>query len=76
MTELDKQILEKRKQEKIAFVYRDIMERYHVGETKARGIIRSIRKACGGGMLGAGKVLLSEVEWWESHPSTVEVARL
>ena len=43
----------------------DIMARYACGLNKARGIIRSIRSVCGGGRLGCGKVLPSEVAYWE-----------
>ena len=45
----------------------DIMKRYDVGVSTAQGIIRSIRSMCGGGKLGKGKVLPSEVEYWESE---------
>ena len=44
----------------------DIMRRYAVGINKARSIMRSIRSVCGGGRLGCGKVLPSEVAYWES----------
>jgi hypothetical protein len=70
MTALDMEIMEKRYQEKHAIRYPDIMERYGVGITKARNIIREIRKCCGGGKLGAGMVLPSELQWWEEHPNT------
>ena len=45
----------------------DIMRRYACGMNKARGIIRSIRSVCGGGRLGCGKVLPSEVAYWEEQ---------
>ena len=45
----------------------DIMKRYDVGINAAQGIIRSIRAMCGGGKLGKGKVLPSEVAYWESE---------
>lgn len=44
-----------------------LMKRYNVGETKAEDIIRDIRRECGGGRIGhVSRVLLSEVEYWES----------
>ena len=66
ITALDVEIREFREQGRIALTYEDIMERYGVGEGKARGIIRGIRSVCGGGKLGSGKVLPSEVVYWES----------
>ena len=42
------------------------MARYGVGIGKARSIIRGIRSVCGGGKLGEGKVLPSEVIYWEN----------
>ena len=43
-----------------------IAERYDVGLNKALDIIRVIRETCGGGSLPAGKVLPSEVAYWEN----------
>lgn len=43
-----------------------LMERYGVGRNKALELMRCIRSTCGGGKLGAGKVLMSEVRHWES----------
>ena len=73
MTALDIQIREFREQGRIALAYPDIMERYGVGIGKAREIIRGIRSVCGGGKLGEGKVLPSEVLYWESLVSTRRV---
>lgn len=66
LTELNIQIREFREQGKVALDYKDIMARYGVCVSKAREIIRGIRSVCGGGKLGAGKVLPSEVVYWES----------
>lgn len=73
MTALDIQIREFREQGRIALTYPDIMARYGVGIGKAREIIRGIRSVCGGGKLGEGKVLPSEVLYWESLVSTRKV---
>ena len=66
ITELDVQIREFKAQGQIALTYKDIMVRYGVQETKARAILRAIRSVCGGGKLGQGRVLPSEVVYWES----------
>lgn len=66
LTELDFQIRAIREQGRIALTYKDIMVRYGVQETKARAILRGIRSVCGGGKLGQGRVLPSEVLYWES----------
>lgn len=66
LTALDIEIREFRAQGRIALTYEDIMERYGVGINQARNIIRGIRSVCGGGKLGVGKVLPSEVRYWES----------
>ena len=66
LTELDIEIKEFRAQGKVALNYKDIMARYGVGRTRALEIIRGIRSVCGGGKLGSGKVLPSEVVYWES----------
>ena len=66
LTALDVEIREFRAQGRVALTYTDIMERYGVGVSKARSIIRGIRSVCGGGKLGEGKVLPSEVIYWES----------
>lgn len=66
VTELDVQIREFRAQGRIALTYEDLMVRYGVKETKARSILRAIRSVCGGGKLCQGKVLPSEVVYWES----------
>ncbi|MBQ7347760.1 MAG: hypothetical protein IJW55_07370 [Clostridia bacterium] len=76
MTALDREIRETREAVKTAIRYPDIMERYGVGIVKARNIIRDIRRTCGGGRLGAGMVLPSELEYWETHPKTDYVKRL
>lgn len=69
-TELDIRIREFREQGRIALTYEDIQARYGVGIVKAREIIRGIRSVCGGGKLGEGKVLPSEVLYWESLVDT------
>ena len=66
VTELDVQIREFKAQGQIALTYKDIMVRYGVQETKARAILRAIRSVCGGGKLGQGRVLPSELLYWES----------
>ena len=66
ITSLDIQIREFREQGRVALTYKDIMARYGVGVSKARGIIRGIRSVCGGGKLGGAKVLPSEVLYWEN----------
>ena len=66
VTALDVEIREFRAQGRIALTYKDMMERYGVGMTKAREIIRGIRSVCGGGKLGEGRVLPQEVIYWES----------
>ncbi len=70
VTELDVQIREFRAQGRIALTYEDIQARYGVGIGKAREIIRGIRSVCGGGKLGEGRVLPSEVTYWESLVDT------
>ena len=70
VTALDREIREAREAAKTAIRYTDIMERYGVGIVKARNIIRDIRRTCGGGKLGAGMVLPSELEYWENTPKT------
>lgn len=52
--------------EKAYLTVKDIQERYDYGINKARGILRDIRKSCNGGKLGAGKILPSELAYWES----------
>lgn len=76
MTALDREIREVRSASKTAIRYPDIMERYGVGIVKARNIIRDIRRTCGGGRLGAGMVLPSELEYWETHPNTTYTRRI
>lgn len=76
MTALDIEIREFRQQGRVALTYKDIMARYGIGETRAYQIIRAIRQVCGGGKLGQGKVLPSEVAYWESLVDTTFVERL
>ena len=76
LSALDREIREVRAAAKVVIRYQDIMERYGVGIVKARNIIREIRKTCGGGKLGAGMVLPSELEYWETHPNTTRCERL
>ena len=66
LTALDIEVREFREQGKISLDYKDIQSRYGVGSTNAREIIRGIKSVCGGGKLPAGKVLPSEVKYWES----------
>ena len=66
LTTLELEVREFREQGRIALDCEDIMARYGVGINKAREIIRGIRSVCGGGKLGAGKVLPQEVAYWES----------
>ena len=73
LSTLDLEIREFREQGRIALNYKDIMRRYAVGKDKAYSIIRGIRSVCGGGKLGSGKVLPSEVFYWESLVETKKV---
>jgi hypothetical protein len=73
LTSLDVDIREFREQGRISLDYKDIQARYGVGVVKAREIIRGIRSVCGGGKLGEGKVLPSEVIYWESLVDTRRV---
>ena len=73
LTVLDVEIREFREQGKVALTYKDIQSRYGVGIVKARDIIRGIRSVCGGGKLGEGKVLPSEVVYWESLVDTRKI---
>jgi hypothetical protein len=66
LTALDVEIREFREQGRVALDYKDIQARYGVGVVNARDIIRGIKSVCGGGKLPAGKVLPSEVKYWES----------
>ena len=66
LTALEIEIREFRAQGCIALTYKEIQERYGVGIGKAREIIRGVRSVCGGGKLGEGRVLPSEVLYWES----------
>lgn len=73
LTSLDVEIREFREQGRISLDYKDIQARYGVGIVKAREIIRGIRSVCGGGKLGEGKVLPSEVIYWEGLVDTRRV---
>lgn len=53
--------------------YRDIMNRYCCGINRAKTIICSVRACCGGGKLPKGKILASELAYWESLPIKKEV---
>lgn len=63
-------------EKKTALTAADIMKMFGVGRNKAYGIIRQIRCECGGGKLGAGKVLPSELEYWANTPDKRKVKRL
>ena len=63
---MDVEIREFRAEGCVALTYEDMMVRYSVKKGKARDLIRAIRSVCGGGKLGIGKVLPSEVRYWES----------
>lgn len=55
------------KEEKPVYDYRDIMERYGIGENKARSLLIQIRRACNGGMIGSASVVKrSELLYWET----------
>ena len=73
LTAIDVEIREFREQGRVALNLEDIMVRYDVGTVQARDIIRSIKSVCGGGKLGAGKVLPAEVVYWESLIDTRKV---
>lgn len=51
----------------------DIMQMYDCSETIALGYIRAIRETCGGGKLSKGKVLPSELEYWQTLIPVKEV---
>lgn len=51
----------------------DIMQMYDCSETIALGYIRAIRETCGGGKLAKGKVLPSELEYWQTLIPVKEV---
>ena len=53
--------------EKAFLCAQDIAERYACGICRAYSIIRAIRDFNDGGALPIGKVLLSEVEYWEQN---------
>ena len=55
-----------------------IIERYggKIGINKAYQIIHAVRQVCGGGKLGSGLVLVSELEYWESLVNKEFVERL
>lgn len=53
--------------------YENIMERYCCGINRAKTIIRSVRSCCGNGKLPRGKILASELAYWESLPIKKEV---
>jgi hypothetical protein len=59
------------KDETIVFGVDEIMKRYEVSKGKAYEIIKAIRHKCNGGLLQTeGKVLNSEVRYWEDNPDT------
>lgn len=45
----------------------DIMQRYGVGQEKAKSIMRAIKDFNSGGVLGKGRLLVSEVTYWEER---------
>lgn len=49
------------------------MQMYDCSETIALGYIRAIRETCGGGKLSKGKVLPSELEYWQTLIPVKEV---
>lgn len=53
--------------EKAYFDAQDIATRYACGLNKAYSIIRAIRDFNGGGALSPGKVLASELKYWEEN---------
>lgn len=55
----------------------DVAVRYDVGKAKAGDIMRAVRRCCNGGKLEHdGRILLSELEYWESIPDTKFKERL
>lgn len=57
----------------------DLIRRYggKIGKNKALEIIQAVRHCCNGGMLGmSGKVMLSEVKYWESKVDPTYLERL
>ena len=65
------------KEETIVFGVDEIMKRYEVSKGKAYAIIKAIRHRCNGGLLQIeGKVLNSEVRYWEDNPDTTFKERL
>lgn len=57
---------------KVYFDKYDIMERYGCGLNKAIDIIRAVKIKCGEDKLGKGKILKSELEYWESYVYNAE----
>ena len=53
--------------EKAYLTTADLMARYGIGINHARKLIQRIKFVSGGGKLGKGKVLLTEVEHWENE---------
>lgn len=54
----------------------DVMQIFGVGRNKAYNIIRQVRCECGGGKLGAGKILPAELEYWKNNVDTRKVKRI
>lgn len=57
--------------EKVFYDHNDVAQRYGCGRTQSYYIIRSIKEVNSGsprgGALGPGKVLASELEYWEAN---------
>lgn len=64
-------------QEKPYLTVDDVAARYGISQGKAYDIMRAVRHCCNGGKLRHdGKILRSELEWWESQPEVKFVERL
>ena len=64
-------------QEKPYLTVEDVAARYGISKGKAYMIMQAVRHCCNGGKLDHdGKILRSELEWWESKPEVKFVERL
>lgn len=64
-------------QEKPYLTVDDVAARYCISKGKAYEIMVAVRHCCNGGKLNHdGKILRSELEWWESQPEVKFVERL
>ncbi len=67
-----KALQEKQEEQRTAYVDVDgIMKRYGIGINAARDVLKGVRHVCNGGKLNSSsKVLVAELEYWESLVDT------